>query len=278
MSLVYDSKPLEEDVEILGFPHAWLTASADAPLVHWFVRLSDVSPDGSVSLITGAAQNGGHLRSAKEPEPLVPGKVYSFDVEMHFTSWVFPKGHCIRLSVGNAQWPMFWPTPYATTTSLHLGGAEPTRLDLPVVPHEARPVPSFLEPAEDPEFPGGYHKIGAGPVSGYSELAKVERDEQRGTAKVVMENETATEYPWGIVEIAEHTTHTTNDLNPADTSVVGEYTITVRLPDRVLEFKGVLDFKSDRDNFHLVYTRWLHRDGELIREKTWRENFARDSQ
>jgi hypothetical protein len=46
----------------------------------------------------------------------------------------------------------------------------------------------------------------------------------------------------------------------------------------VLEFKGVIDFRSDRENFHLVYTRWLHRDGELIREKTWRETFARDSQ
>ena len=277
MSLVYDSEPLEENVEILGFPRASLTASADAPLAHWFVRLSDVSPDGSVSLITGAAQNGGHLRSAKEPEPLVPGKAYPFDVDMHFTSWVFPKGHRIRLSVGNAQWPMFWPTPYAMTTRLHLGGSKPTHLVLPVVPHETRPIPSFLDPAEDPEFPG-YRSIGSGTVSGYSELAKVERDEQLGTARVVLENDTATEYPWGVVEYSERITHATNDLNPANTSVVGEYTITVRLPERVLAFKGVIDFQSDRENFHLVYTRRLHRDGELIREKTWRETFARDSQ
>jgi hypothetical protein len=280
MSLVYDSEPLEKDVEILGFPRASLTAYADAPLAHWFVRLSDVSPDGSVSLITGAAQNGGHIRSAKEPEPLTPGKPYSFDVDMHFTSWVFPKGHRIRLSVGNAQWPMFWPTPYAMTTTLHLGGSEPTRLVLPVVPQELqepRPVPSFREPAADPELPS-YRSIATGTVSGYSELANVERDEQRGTARVVLENDSATEYPWGVVEYAERTTHTTNDRDPANTSVVGEYTVTVRLPDRALEFKGVLDFQSDRENFHLVYTRTLHRNGELIREKTWRETFPRDSQ
>jgi hypothetical protein len=166
---------------------------------------------------------------------------------------------------------MFWPTPYATETTLHLGGTEPTRLDLPVVLYEPRPIPAFLETVQDPEFPGDYRKIGTGTVSGYSELAKVERDEESGTAKVVMENETATEYPWGVVEIAEQTTHTTNDRNPAETSVLGEYTITVRLPERVLEFMGVLDFKSDRENFHLVYTRWLHRDGELIRDRTWRE-------
>jgi predicted acyl esterase len=277
MSLVYDSEPLEEEVEILGFPRASLTASADAPLAHWFVRLSDVSPDGSVSLITGAAQNGGHIRSAKEPEPLIPGKPYSFDVDMHFTSWVFPKGHRIRLSVANAQWPMFWPTPYAMTTTLHLGGLEPTRLVLPVVPQEPRPVPSFLDPVADPELPG-YRSIATGTVSGYSELANVARDEQRGTARVVLENDSAAEYPWGTVEYAERTTHTTNDRDPANTSVVGEYTITVRLPERTLEFKGVIDFQSDLENFHLVYTRRLHRNGELIREKTWRETFPRDSQ
>ena len=93
-----------------------------------------------------------------------------------------------------------------------------------------------------------------------------------------LENDTATEYPWGVVEYAERITHETNDRNPANTSVVGEYTISVRLPERVLEFQGVIDFQSDRENFHLVYTRRLHRDGELIREKTWRETFARDSQ
>ena len=277
MSLVYDSEPLEEAVEILGFPHALLAASADAPLAHWFTRLSDVSPDGSVSLITGAAMNGGHRNSATEPEPLAPGVVYPLDVEMHFTSWVFPEGHRIRLSVSNAQWPMFWPTPYPMKTKLHLGGAEGTRLVLPVVPHETRPAPSFLPPAEDPTFPG-YRSLGGGTVSGYSELADVERDSSRGTATVRMDNDTAKEYPWGVVEISERTTHETKDRDPASSSVVGDYTITVRLPERVLEFQGVLDFTSDLENFHLVYTRRLRRDGELLRERTWRKTFPRDSQ
>ena len=42
---------------------------------------------------------------------------------MHFTSWVFPKGHRIRVAVNNAQWPMIWPTPYPMTTTLAIGGA-----------------------------------------------------------------------------------------------------------------------------------------------------------
>ncbi|MFZ1931810.1 MAG: CocE/NonD family hydrolase, partial [Candidatus Sulfotelmatobacter sp.] len=52
-SLVYDSSPLQEDVAILGWPHALLQASAPVPLADWFARLSDVAPDGSVTQVTG---------------------------------------------------------------------------------------------------------------------------------------------------------------------------------------------------------------------------------
>ena len=276
-SLVYESEPLDEDVEILGFPRVLLDASASAPLAHWFVRLSDVAPDGRVTLITGAGLNGAHRRSASEPEPLETGEVYPFDIEMHFTSWVFPKGHRVRLSISNAQWPMFWPTPYPMATTLHLGGAPASHLALPVVPHEDRPAPSFLPPAEDPELLG-YGTVESETVSGYSELEGVQRNEERGTATVVLENRSATRYPWGVHEVDERITHQADDRNPGNTSVTGEYAITIKLPERTLQFQGILDFESDRENFTLVYTRRLKRDGELVRERVWREMFPRDFQ
>ena len=104
-SLVYDSDPLESEVEILGLPRALLKVSADAPRANWFVRLSDVAPDGTVTQITGAGFNGTHRESAHEPKPIEPGEVFPLEIEMHFTSWIFPQGHRIRLAVANAQWP-----------------------------------------------------------------------------------------------------------------------------------------------------------------------------
>jgi predicted acyl esterase len=89
---------------------------------HWIARLSDVAPDGTVTLVTGAARNGSHRDSAREPAAIQPGQWFPLDIEMHFTSWVFPKGHRIRLAVNNAQWPMLWPSPYPMTTRLQLGG------------------------------------------------------------------------------------------------------------------------------------------------------------
>lgn len=78
-------------------------------------------------MVASAGFNGAHRASARDPRSLVPAQMVCFDIEMHFTSRVFPEGHRIRLAVSNAQWPMIWPTPYAMTTSLHLGGDDPSR-------------------------------------------------------------------------------------------------------------------------------------------------------
>jgi hypothetical protein len=251
--------------------------SASAPRANWFARLSDVAPDGRVTLITGAGVNGAHRESATDPAPLVPGEIYPLDVEMHYTSWVFPEGHRIRLSVANAQWPMFWPSPDPMTTTLHLGAEAGTRLVLPVVAPHPRPRPEFLAPVEDPSL-AGYATVERGTTSSYSELDRVERDIESGTATVVLTNRTAYSYPWGIHETDERITHRTNDLHPELSSVVGDYAITVRLEDRILRFQGVLEFSSDRESFHFEYTRRLERDGEPVRERSWRRSFARDHQ
>src|SRR5215475_4600278 len=132
-SLVYDSAPLEEDLAMMGRPHALLRAAADAPLANWFARLSDIAPDGQVTQITGAGLSGAQRESMSDPKPLETGTTYPLDVEMHLTTWVFPKGHRIRLSVSNALWPMVLSTPFNMTTSLEVGGNEGSRLTLPVV-------------------------------------------------------------------------------------------------------------------------------------------------
>ena len=98
-SLVYDSAPLEKDMAILGRPNALLQASATAPLANWFARLSDIAPDGTVTQITGAGINGAQRDGMTDPHDLEPGKTYAINIEMHLTSWVFPKGHRVRFSV-----------------------------------------------------------------------------------------------------------------------------------------------------------------------------------
>jgi uncharacterized protein len=272
-SLVYDSAPLEQDVAILGRPHALLQASATAPLADWFARLSDVSPDGTVTQITGAGINGAQRDSMSEPHDLEPGKVYPINIEMHLTSWVFPKGHRIRVAISNALWPMMLPTPFAMTTSLELGGTSGSRLVLPVVPEHGTPAPEFSAPQPTEEradiknegfpWPGEW---------------TVERDEARQKTTVHWKGKDGYTYPWGKQDDFENLTYEGDDAHPETCAVRGEAESVFTLKGRTLSWRGHLSVTTDQKNFYYKYTRELLKDGEMLKSKTWQETIPRDHQ
>ncbi|MDH4109113.1 MAG: CocE/NonD family hydrolase [Gammaproteobacteria bacterium] len=275
--LTYDSDPLESELEILGLPLAQLVVSADAARANWVVRISDVAPDGTVTQVAGAAFNGTHRNSPREPEDLVPAEEFGLDIELHFTSWVFPVGHRVRVAIGNTQWPMLWPSALPVTTTLRLGGEDGSRILLPVVPPGERPRPDFLPPEESPTMPG-YESLDVGTSSGYGEVSSVDRNPQTGEVTVTATNTGAYRYPWGTETYRETIEHRTSDEQPANTSVKGTHVMQVQLEDRILTWEAELDFSSDAKNFYYRYFRRLSKDGEIVREKRWNEIIPRDFQ
>jgi hypothetical protein len=276
-SLVYDTPPLEQDVEILGLPKAMLRVAADVPHIDWYARLNDVAPDGTVTQVAGAGMNGAHRISARDPRAIEPGQPFPLEIEMHFTSWVFPKGHRIRLAVSNAQWPMNWPTPYPGTTSLYLG-PDASKVLLPVVPHADRLAPSYLPIPPKEARLAGYESIEMETPSAYGEISSVDRNPRTGKATVVATNQSAHRFPWGEERNTEKITHEAEDGKPEKTSLRGEYVKEIRLPGRVLRYESVVAFSSDRQNFHYSGTRKLFENDKLIREKNWEKDFPRDFQ
>ena len=276
-SLVYDSEILDAPLEILGRPIARLRVSANATRANWVVRVSDVAPDGQVTQVVGAAFNGTHRISAREPSDIVPGEDFDLNIDLHFTSWVFPKGHRIRIAVSNAIWPMLWPTPMQMKSTLAIGGKNGARIDLPVVPPGEEYTPNFKEPSTSPIL-SGYEVIDSGNISGYAAINSIQHDPDTGEAFGVATNTGATQYPWGIERFEEEIEHRTSDENPAYTSVVGRYKITEELKDRTLDFEQNVEFKSDEDNFYLTFHRWVSVNGELYKEKAWQEVIPRDFQ
>jgi uncharacterized protein len=272
-SLTYDSAPLKEDVAMLGHPRAVLQASAPVPLAHWFARLSDVAPDGSVTQITGAGINGAQRDSVSDPKDLVPNQLYSFKIEMHLASWVFPKGHRIRLSVSNGLWPMMWPTPNPMTTTVALGGSEGSKLILPLVPSNGPAPPPFASP-EPSEERKDIRTVGF-PWPGEWIL---QRDEAHQKATVIWKGKSESEYPWGKETDLEQMTYEIADANPAANTVKGEAETTFQLKDRVLTWRGHLSVTSDAKNFFYKYTREVVKDGTVVKQKTWEETIPRDHQ
>ena len=278
-SLVYDSDPMEQDLEILGFPRAILHVSADAPLADWIVRISDIAPDGTVTQVAGAGLSGAHRKSSEEPEALVPGQVFKLEFDLHFTSWVFPKGHRIRLAVNNAIWPMIWPTPFAMTTTLRVDGADSSHIVLPVMPQSDRGRPDFSPPDKDPELPGyGYLKVDDETISGYAEIRSIERSPLLHQTRIVASGTEGSVYPWGTIKYWEEIVHKAQDNDPARAGVTGKTRYTISLDNRTVTVEGNLSLTSDRENFYYSYTRRALENGKLIKEKTWEETIPRDHQ
>lgn len=278
-SLVYDTDQLEKDLEILGFPRAVLYVSAGAPQAHWIVRISDIAPDGTVTQVAGAGLNGAHRKSAEEPEALVPGEVYRLEFDLHFTSWVFPKGHRIRLAVNNALWPMIWPTPFPMTTTLGVGSEMASHVLLPVIPESDLSQPNFLPPAKDPELPGyGSLEIEDETLSGYAEVRRIERHPLLFQTRVVASGAEGSVFPWAKIKYWESLIHEARDKDPARTGVTGKNRYIIELEDRTVTVEAELSFSSDPETFIYRYTRRVLENGKLIKEKTWEETIPRDHQ
>jgi predicted acyl esterase len=272
-SLVYDSEKLGDSVEIIGFPLVRLRVSSDAKLAHWIVRLEDVHPDGSVSLVTGGLLNGAQRNSRLFPEYLTPGEVYELEFPLHFTTWTFRPGHRIRLAVSNALFPMIWPTPYPMTTQLFMG-RDTTSLELPVIPFAQRPIPNFFPPEPREERPD------ARPMEspGWPYKHTVTRDLDRSTTTVELEAEKRWEIQGRRYTAIDKVAYQTNDLNPAESNFFGEGGYIIQLENRILELKFLVSVVSDEENFNVKIVRQIFEEKKLIRERRWEASLPRDFQ
>ena len=102
-------------------------------------------------------------RSLTDPEPMRPGVVEAVTLELDATSWVFPAGHRLRLSLAGTDWPNLVPPPAPVTLIVERAGSA---LTLPALDGPGpSPPPSLPRPArptgEPPRPTRGW--AGAGP-------------------------------------------------------------------------------------------------------------------
>lgn len=128
-SMIFDSDPLTERLELLGAPVAELDLSSDQPVAMVTVRLSDVAPDGQATRVSYGVHNLNHQRGADSPQPLTVDERQIVQVPLNGMAQSFPAGHRLRLSVSTSYWPVVWPSPEPTRLTVH---PESSALILPV--------------------------------------------------------------------------------------------------------------------------------------------------
>ena len=148
---------------------------------------------------------------------------------------------------------------------------------LPVIPFEERPKPAFLPPAESPRHTGLQADRRRHPLGLWRDRDDRARHARHST-KVTARNNGAYQYPWGIHHWEETITHEAQDDHPEATSLLGEHRMTLELDGRTLVWEAELSFTSDLENFYYDYTRRLLENGELVREKNWKDTIPRDHQ
>ncbi len=146
-SLVFDSAPLSERIEILGAPVVTLDVASDKTTGMVVVRLNDVAPDGVSTRVSFGVLNLTHRSGHERPRPLKPGRFSKVRVQLNDIGHAFPPGHRIRVAVSTSYWPMVWPSPEPFVLSLRTGRG---RLELPVRMPRAEDSQIRFEPAAMP--------------------------------------------------------------------------------------------------------------------------------
>lgn len=143
-SVIFETEPLEEKIEILGPAVAKLTFSSSKPAAMMAVRLSDIAPDGKATRITYGLLNLTHRDGHEYPKKLVPGKKYEVQIQLNDIGQIFPKGHKLRLSISTSYWPLAWPSPEPVMVQIYTGQSS---FKIPVrQPKESDKQISFDEP------------------------------------------------------------------------------------------------------------------------------------
>jgi predicted acyl esterase len=117
----YLTPPMAEDVELIGPVALTLHAEIDDADTNWLVSVFDVAPDGGEVELTRGFLKASHrkldeersrpwqpVHAHTESEPVEPGRVYEYRIEVSPLASVFAEGHRFKLSIScmdHTQWP-----------------------------------------------------------------------------------------------------------------------------------------------------------------------------
>lgn len=151
--LVYETAPLDADIEVTGHPVIKLYVSSTATDGQFFVYLEDVSPEGKVSYITEGVLRAAcravssdtppfirppgmpnHTFNRADAKPLVPGEIEEIIIDLQPTSVLFMKGHRIRVAVAGADKDHFGLPPMPEPEiKIYRSRSHLSAIELPVV-------------------------------------------------------------------------------------------------------------------------------------------------
>src|SRR5439155_19532713 len=287
-SLVFDWPPGDE-VEVLGYPRLELLVRSSAPVAFVAAKLCDVFPDGTSALVSRGFLNLTHRHSHQEPEALVPGEPSLVTIELDATSWVFERGHGVRLDIAGSDWPNVWPPPGPVTLSVE--PAE-SRLILPVVgpPEAGEARPAFPSPREEASAgPTGAPTGRTDPVEletrvgvrGSGDVAlrpvwRLEHDVLERETRVSIEHGSDSTLEDGSLSVERYEGQVgVSTTNPALAWARGRATFTLAWPEATVTSEARTQLQSDESTWRVSIELSVSEGSAIRWQRKWERRFAR---
>jgi len=147
-TVTWTTDALLDPTEITGAMTLNVWAESDSEDFDFVVQVSDVAPDGTSTAVTAGYLNAPRAKSRSNPEPVTPGKIEQYEIEILPTSYVFKEGHHIRISVSGGtieheeqsapQGPGV--NPNESSVKIYQGNNYPSSLDIPIVGTAVSPM------------------------------------------------------------------------------------------------------------------------------------------
>jgi uncharacterized protein len=150
--VVFQTPPLDRDIEVTGRLLVKLWASSNAPDTDFTAKLIDVYPPNAdfpagVDLnIAEGIIRARYRDSIEKATMMTPGQVYPFNFEMYPTSVVFKRGHRIRIDISSSNFPRFDLNPNTgeplnnntrwaiAENAIYHDAEHPSQIVLPIIP------------------------------------------------------------------------------------------------------------------------------------------------
>jgi hypothetical protein len=127
--LSWETETLADDVTVTGDLVAHIFASTTGTDSDWIVKLIDVYPEdypkdramsGYQLMIANEVMRGRFRKSFENPEPIKPGEVLEYVVDIHHNDHTFLKGHKIMVQVQSTWFPIIDRNPQKYVDNIFL--------------------------------------------------------------------------------------------------------------------------------------------------------------
>jgi hypothetical protein len=266
-SLCFETTPLREPIEILGWPEVEVTVTSDRAVGLVAARLLMVSPEGEAHLICRGNRNLAFPLDLSTSTRVEAGASMTIRFPLLAASATVPAGWRLRLALAGADFPVVWPPGERFTLTVD---PDESKLLLPVVParpetdnlawveSEPPPSPPTFTPFEDRTWSVTRDQ---GVTTYRREIAGTEEQPERSNLTYDSRQQ------WEVAVA---------DEDPATTRVWSQNEIRLERPGWKVGTIGSLEMTADAETFHLIVELKALHDGAQIWERRWDEEIPRE--